>query len=397
MTDSSDMGPFQTISACQESVHDFWENFTKLKTMTGRIPQPPKPPWDARGRQFSCQWFDVLQDTWQTHGTDVKNVILVNHFSSSHLLKVVVQRTWSYANSHSLPKNQGHSKTPKVYKVMFVETPTPPFRSCENKLSHALPETTSLAGAFFKREKGISLLWSNLATRIFVNDFPEIRGISWENYFLGKIHGNSSCDLGLINKQRYLPDFVPVALSKLSTEKTFCHATSLHILQKVHVRPYLACPQKTSLQLRNLINHNSLAISKPKLWFQYLVPQNEWFPPMTIRTPKFITFWKHLWFKILALRGYKTTFYINSVRPFCKTNIQPKPPANMWSIMINGSIALNSIESKNLNEPGIITFFPTPNVVFLFGVCPWENEIFNHFLCLQLPLPSSKTNFCFPN
>ena len=117
----SDMGPVQTISTCQESVHDFWENFTKLKTMTGEDCPTPRNHLHE-GRQFSFQLFDLLQDACQAHGTHVKNVILVNHFSSSHLLKVVVQPTWSYANSHSIPKNQGHSKIPKVYKVMLVKT-----------------------------------------------------------------------------------------------------------------------------------------------------------------------------------------------------------------------------------------------------------------------------------
>ena len=36
---------------------------------------------------------------------------------------------------------------PKVDKAMFVrKNPTPPSRSCENKLSHALPEINDFAG-----------------------------------------------------------------------------------------------------------------------------------------------------------------------------------------------------------------------------------------------------------
>lgn len=177
----------------QESVHDFWGNFTKLKTMTGEDSPTPRNHLEMHGRQFSFQLFDWLQDTCKTHGTHVKNVILVNHFSDSHLLKIVVQQTWSCANSHSIPKNQGHSKIPKVYKVMLVKTQLLHFAlvriSCRTR---CLKQRTAGSGIFQTR-KGSKLknrsvgIWSNLATRIFVNDSLKYWGISWINYFfLGK-------------------------------------------------------------------------------------------------------------------------------------------------------------------------------------------------------------------
>ena len=341
------MGPFQTISTCQESVHDFWENFTKLKTMTGEdCPTPRNHLEMHEGRQFSFQLFDLLQDPCQTHGTDVKNVILVNHFSSSHLLKVVVQPTWSYANSHSIPKNQGHSKIPKVYKVMLVKTQLLHFALVRISCRTRCLKQRRWQWQFFKRETGqnwkIALLWiwSNLATRIFVNDSLKYRGISWVNeFFWAKIQRNAS------------PELVPVFLSKLRTEKTFCHATSLHTVRK------------TSLQPRNLVS--PLAISIPKIW--YRVPQNPWFPTITICIQKVITFGKIIDSKYLIWQVTRTLF-IQTPSSFCKTNIQPKPPCKH---VINNDQWINCTQFhrvKNINEPGI-TFYPNPKCRQFFFRC----------------------------
>ena len=158
----------------------FWENFTKLKTMTGEDSPTPRNHLEMHGRQFSFQLFDWLQDTCQTHGTHVKNVILVNHFSDSHLLKVVVQQTWSCANSHSIPKNQGHSKIPKVYKVMLVKTQLLHFAlvriSCRTR---CLKQRTAGSG-IFKREKGQN--W-----KIALLEFDQI----WQLGFLWTIPWNT--------------------------------------------------------------------------------------------------------------------------------------------------------------------------------------------------------------
>ena len=160
-----------------------------------------------------------------------------------------------------------------------------------------------------------------------MNDSLKYWGISWINYFFwGKSMENFVWPWF---KQRYLPELVPVFLSKLSTGNTFCHTTSLHIVRK------------TGLQLRNFVKHSGNF--QPK----NLVPG----------TPKsMIPNYDYLYTKshhLLETYLIQNIYLIWGVKQTSKHN----PPANMWSIIINGSTALNSIE-WNINFPKTNFCFP---------------------------------------
>ena len=168
--------------------------------------------------------------------------------------------------------------------------------------------------AFFKRETGqnwkIALLWiwSNLATRIFVNDSLKYRGISWVNeFFWAKIQRNASCDLGL--------------------NRDTCLNWFQYFYQNLELRKPFAMQHRCILCEKQAfgqgISSSPLAISIPKIW--YRVPQNPWFPTITICIQKVITFGKIIDSKYLIWQVTRTLF-IQTPSSFCKTNIQPKPP-----------------------------------------------------------------------
>ena len=132
------------------------------------------------------------------------------------------------------------------------------------------------------------------------------------------------------------------------------------------------------------ISSSPLAISIPKIW--YRVPQNPWFPTITICIQKVITFGKIIVSKYLIWQVTRTLF-IQTPSSFCKTNIQPKPPCKH---VINNDQWINCTQFHRVKKYqrtwNHILSKPQMTSVFFFGVSPWENGIFHHLLCVWLPV-----------